>query len=225
MVPKTDRAHFRCMSSTNRLERICHALQKLDITLNSSGDYVRLHGQVSVIVSEHLLLDGCGHVGSYLAHKLVSQWARGCGLLDDFALWNGMSKQALESVYSDIDSGLQAFPSHVPFGYLGRVTGLPPPMVPLCYFQLSAVGAGASELGARMEELDRSLERFVEMGGYTPCITQLFDSVVGHKSSLLQRRQLGSAEGSDVTVSKRSRSSLSSTVSVNDSDASSVGDG
>ena len=62
------------------------------------------------------------------------------------------------------------------------------------------------------------------MNGHTPCITQLFDSVFGHKTSLLQRRKLGSTEGSDVTVSKRSRSSLSSTVSVNHSDASSVGD-
>ena len=94
------------MCTTSRLQRIGQSLQTLDITLSSPADYVRLHGQVSVIVSDHLHLDGCGHVAPCFAHRLVSQWARGTGLLDDLAQWKVISKHALESFHSAFDSGL-----------------------------------------------------------------------------------------------------------------------
>ena len=96
--------------------------------------------------------------------------------------------------------------------------------MPWCYFQLSFVGACALELGARIPELDHSLEAFVEMSAVTPCNTQLFHSFPEHQASLAQRRKSGCLSGSHDSDAKRFRNSLPSGAAVSDLDSSDVAD-
>ena len=161
----------------------------MDITLFSPADYVRLHGQVAVIVSDSLLLEGCGHVAPYVAHRLVSQWARGTGLLGDLPQWMSIYKQALDPCHCSFDSGVQVFPPRMPFGYLGVVTGLPSSAVPWCYFQLSFVGVCALDLGSPIHEFELFLEVFFKTNAFTPCVSQLFHSLSEHQASPAAQRR------------------------------------